>query len=80
MAANELLNDDVEVCIDCYFDHHEGRAMKDQSVDWTDNTWQEGDDENGEPSGITDFSSSPCGCCGSHLAGQRFRMATWSKD
>lgn len=74
----ELLNDDVDICIDCYMDHHEGRAMKDSSVSWTDNTWQEGDDDNGEPSGVTDFSSYPCQCCGSYLAGTRFRMATWS--
>jgi hypothetical protein len=77
---SELLNDDVDVCIDCYMDHHEGRAMADTSVDWTDNTRQEGDDENGDPSGVTDFSWSACGCCGSTLGGQRFRMATWSID
>jgi hypothetical protein len=77
---SELLNDNVDVCIDCYMDHHEGRAMADTSVDWTDNTRQEGDDENGDPSGVTDFSWSACGCCGSTLGGQRFRMATWSVD
>ena len=76
----ELLNDNVDVCIDCYMDHHEGRAMKDTSVDWTDNTWQEGDDENGDPSGVTDFSWNACNCCGTSLGGQRFRMAIWSKD
>lgn len=71
--ADKLINDDIEICIDCYEDHHEGRAMKDSSVSWTDNT----DSENYEDSGITDFSSRPCGCCGSDLAGQRFRMAIW---
>jgi hypothetical protein len=54
--------------------------MEDTSVDWTDNTWQEGDDENGDPSGVTDFSATACGCCGTTIAGQRFRMAIWSKD
>lgn len=72
---SELLNDDVEVCVDCYFDHHEGRAMKDGSVSWTDNCAPTDEDES---AGITDFSSSPCRCCGTHLAGQRFRMAIWS--
>jgi len=75
MAKTELLNDDVEICVDCYMDHHEGRAMKDASVGWTDNT--NANDDDGE-TGITDFSSRPCECCGSHLAGQRFRMATWT--
>lgn len=75
MATGDMINDDVEVCIDCYMDHHEGREMKDSTVDWTDNTWQEGDDD--EPSGVTTFSWSRCGCCGSTLGGQRFRMATW---
>ena len=69
---SKLLNDDVEVCTDCYMDHHEGRAMKDQSVDWTDNNT----DEDGETR-TTDFSSSSCGCCGTTLAGPRFRMAIW---
>jgi hypothetical protein len=78
MSESKLINDDVDVCIDCYMDHHEGRAMKDSSVGWTDNTWQEGDDENGDPSGVTDFSASACGCCGTTLAGQRFRMAIWT--
>jgi hypothetical protein len=77
---SELLNDNVDVCIDCYMDHHEGRAMADTSVDWTDNTRQEGDDENGDPSGVTDFSWSACGCCGSTLGGERCRMARWSVD
>ena len=67
----DMLNDDVDVCIDCYMDHHEGRVMKDTSVTWTDNT----NSETGE--GITDFSGSACGACGTTLAGNRFRMATW---
>ena len=75
---SELLNDNVEVCVDCYFDHHEGRAMKDASVDWTDNTNASEEDPDAD-TGIIDFSSTPCDCCGSHLAGQRFRMAIWSK-
>jgi hypothetical protein len=69
---SKLLNDDVDVCTDCYMDHHEGRAMKDQSVDWTDNNT----DEDGETR-TTDFSSSQCQCCGSTLAGARHRMAIW---
>lgn len=71
--AQEMINDNVEICTDCYSDHHEGRAMHDTSVTWTDNT----DPENYEDSGITDFSSSPCGCCGTTLAGSRYRMAIW---
>ena len=67
----KMINDDVDICIDCYMDHHEGRAMKDNSVSWSDNTDSETED------GITEFSSSPCQCCGTHLAGQRFRMAIW---
>lgn len=77
--TEKLINDDVDVCIDCYIDHHEGRTMKDDSVDWTDKTWQAGDEEEGEPSGVTDFSKTPCGCCGSDLAGVRYRMAIWEK-
>lgn len=79
MARGDMINDDVDVCIDCYMDHHEGRAMKDQSVDWTDNTFAENDpkDETGDPTGVTDFSAVACGCCGTTLAGQRFRMAIW---
>ena len=69
MAIGKLLNDEVYICSDCYYDHHEGRAMKDSSVVWTDNVK--------EDSGIKDFSSSPCACCGTTLAGQRFRMAIW---
>lgn len=71
--SNELLDDDVYICTDCYMDHHEGRAMKDSSVDWTDNNTDENGDE------LTkDFSKSPCECCGSILAGARFRMAIWA--
>jgi hypothetical protein len=68
---SKLINDDVDVCIDCYFDHHEGRAMKDASVDWTDNVNSETEE------GMTAFAHSPCQCCGSTLAGERFRMAIW---
>jgi hypothetical protein len=75
MTTTEPLNDDVEICVDCYEDHHEGRAMKDASVSWTDNTFPDGADE---PTGVTDFSKTPCACCGSHLAGSRFRMAIWA--
>jgi hypothetical protein len=74
---DELLNDDVYICIDCYMDHHEGRAMKDASVDWTDNNASVDDEEEDM---TIDFSSMACGCCGTTLAGQRFRMAIWSKD
>lgn len=70
--TQELISDDIMVCMDCYTDHHEGRAMKDESrVTWTDNT----DSDSGE--GIEDFSRSRCGCCGSTLGGSRYRMAVW---
>lgn len=70
--TQELITDDVDVCIDCYTDHHEGNPMKDESaVTWTDNT----NSETGE--GITDFSWTRCGCCGSTLGGARYRMAVW---
>jgi hypothetical protein len=75
IMSSELLNDDVEICVDCYTNHHEGNAMADTSVDWTDNT--NANDDDGE-TGITDFSSVPCACCGSHLAGSRYRMAIWA--
>ncbi len=72
--TQQLITDDVDVCVDCYMDHHEGRAMKDNSaVTWTDNT-ADGDDET---AGITDFSAARCGCCHSTLAGARYRMAVW---
>lgn len=77
--SDKLLNDDVDVCVDCYFDHHEGRAMKAQSVDWTDNTGPTEENDFDDEAGITTFSWSACGCCGSTLGGQRFRMATWEK-
>lgn len=69
--ADKMINDDTWICSECYSDHHEGRAMKDQSVSWADNT----NSETGE--GIHDFSSSFCGCCGTTLAGYRFRMSIW---
>jgi hypothetical protein len=72
MATGDMINDSVYVCTDCFMDHHEGRAMKDQSVDWTDNNSGE-DDE----TFTKDFSSSRCECCGTTLAGARFRMAIW---
>lgn len=71
--SQEIINDDIYICSDCYSDHHEGRAMKDQSVTWTDNTNSNDDDD----SGIKDFSSSRCECCGTTLAGTRYRMAIW---
>jgi len=71
--SQEMISDDVDVCEDCYFDHHEGRPMKDSSVTWTDNTNANDPDD----SGITTFSKQPCGCCGSTLAGSRYRMAIW---
>ena len=73
MASHDMINDEVYICEDCYMDHHEGRAMKDQSVDWSDNT--NANDE--EDSGIIEFSSSFCQCCGTTLAGHRYRMAIW---
>lgn len=76
MASDKLINDEVYVCVDCYMDHHEGRAMADTSVDWTDNN-MDPEDETGDTTMTIDFSSTPCGCCGSHLAGERFRMAIW---
>ncbi len=70
--TQQLITDGVDVCIDCYMDHHEGRQMKDNSaVTWTDNT----DSDSG--AGITDFSAARCGCCHSTLAGARYRMAVW---
>lgn len=72
--ATELINDDVEICVDCYTNHHEGNAMADTSVGWTDNTNADDDDDNG----ITDFSWTPCACCGSTLGGSRYRMAIWT--
>lgn len=72
-----LLNDDVYVCVDCYTNHHEGVAPADTSVWWTDNT--NANDDNQE-SGIIGFTGSPCACCGSDVAGSRFRMAIWSID
>lgn len=71
--ADTMINDNSFVCVDCYWDHHEGRAMKDQSVTWADNTY--GEDESGDAEGVIDFSSSPCACCGTTLAGSRHRMA-----
>lgn len=72
MSKLELIDDDVNICIDCYMNHHEGRALKDNSaVTWTDNTNSENED------GITSFSSARCGCCGSTLGGARYRMAVW---
>ena len=70
---SELIDDDVWVCTDCYVDYHEGWPMKDNSVvTWTDNnTDQDGNDL------TKDSSSTRCGCCGSTLAGVRFRMAVW---
>lgn len=72
MATGDMINDSVYICTDCYMDHHEGRAMKDQSVDWSDNNSGE-DDE----TFTIDFSSSACECCGTTLAGERHRMAIW---
>lgn len=72
----KLINDDVWVCEDCYYAHHTGEnypATYDNSVDWTDNT----NSETGE--GIEHFSHSTCKCCGSILAGARYRMAIWER-
>lgn len=70
--AQNMINDSVYVCTDCYMDHHEGRAMKDQSVDWTDNNT----DEDGETY-TQDFSTVRCECCRTWTAGARHRMAIW---
>lgn len=67
-----LLDDSVWVCTECYMDHHEGRAMKDSSVDWSDNNMDADDNP------LTrDFSTTTCGSCGTDVAGARHRMATW---
>lgn len=76
MATGDMLNDSVYVCTDCYMDHHDGRAMKDQSVDWTDNNTDPAD-ETGDTRMTQDFSRSSCGCCGTTVAGARHRMAIW---
>jgi hypothetical protein len=76
MATGDMINDSVYVCTDCFMDHHDGRAMKDQSVDWTDNN-TDPSDETGDTRMTKDFSSSPCECCGTHTAGARHRMAIW---
>lgn len=73
--TQKMLSDDVWICSDCYADHHEGRAMTDSSVSWADNT-----DADETDAGIADFSSSACGCCGTTVAGYRFRMSIWSVD
>jgi hypothetical protein len=70
---SKLINDEIFICEDCYMDHHEGRAMKDQSVSWTDNN----SEEDGEELRTIEFSASPCGCCGTTLAGHRYQMAIW---
>lgn len=68
-----LINDEIFICLDCYMDHHEGRAMKDNSVSWTDNN----SEPDGEETRTIDFSARPCGCCGTTLAGERYQMAIW---
>lgn len=72
--AHEMINDEVYICEDCYMDHHEGRAMKDTSVFWTDNN---SDPDDPEESRTIDFSAMACGSCGTTLAGSRYRMAIW---
>jgi hypothetical protein len=76
MATGDMINDEVYVCTNCYMDHHEGRAMADTSVDWTDNN-SDPEDETGDTRMTKDFSSMPCGCCGTTVAGARHRMAIW---
>lgn len=71
----QLIDDEVFICEDCYIDHHEGRAMKDNSaVTWTDNN---SDPEDPEATRTIDFSAARCGCCGTTLAGARYQMAVW---
>lgn len=47
-----------------------------EGVELTNNWGGDGDDGDGGD-GIRDFDNTPCGYCGTTLAGHRFRFAYW---
>ncbi len=65
----KLLSDEVYICADCYANHHDGKAMADSTVIWTDNVKDDTEEHF--------YSSNACRCCDSKLGGYRFRMAIW---